>query len=191
MLICHVPAPYACHRSGATTTTWRLHYGCTLRPNRLGNATAHQKNPRRRAAPSWQARTRGLHPAAGMAVLPSDRPSTWPLQQVAHAMVELDGWFKKEFWNGAGADGRINTKLITKKLESYLSADPDGVRLEVICCAVGTSRLAIRWRGSRCFTARTGRHCMASTRTRSTPLMMATGRYQRSRAAAPSRITAS
>ena len=45
-------------------------------------------------------------------------------------MVELGGWFKKEFWNGAGADGRINTKLITKKLESYLPADPDGVRLE-------------------------------------------------------------
>ncbi len=45
-------------------------------------------------------------------------------------MVELGGWFKKEFWSGAGADGRINTKLITKKLESYLPADPGGVRLE-------------------------------------------------------------
>ncbi len=45
-------------------------------------------------------------------------------------MVELSGWFKKEFRNGAGADGRINTKLITKKLESYLPADSDGVRLE-------------------------------------------------------------
>jgi len=45
-------------------------------------------------------------------------------------MGELGGWFKKEFWSGAGAEGRINTKLITKKLESYLPADPDGVRLE-------------------------------------------------------------
>ena len=61
-----------------------------------------------------------------MAVFPADRP----LQQVAEAMLELGGWFKNEFWNGAGTDGRINTKLITKKLESYLPADPDGVRLE-------------------------------------------------------------
>jgi hypothetical protein len=53
------------------------------------------------------------------------------LQQVADAMLELGGWFKNEFWNGAGSDGRINTKLITKKLESYLPADPDGVRAEL------------------------------------------------------------
>jgi hypothetical protein len=39
-------------------------------------------------------------------------------------MVELGGWFKKEFWNGAGADGRINRKLITKKLPRRASALP-------------------------------------------------------------------
>jgi hypothetical protein len=45
-------------------------------------------------------------------------------------MVELGGWFKEEFWTGAGTDRRINTKLITKQLESYLPADPAGVVLE-------------------------------------------------------------
>ena len=45
-------------------------------------------------------------------------------------MVELGGWFKEEFWTGAGTDGRINTKLITKQLESSLPADPAGVLLE-------------------------------------------------------------
>jgi hypothetical protein len=38
-------------------------------------------------------------------------------------MVELGGWFKEGFWTGAGTDGRMNTKLITKQLESYLPAD--------------------------------------------------------------------
>jgi hypothetical protein len=60
---------------------------------------------------------------------PTDPPPE-PLQQVADAMLKLGGWFKNEFWNSAGTGGRINTKLITKKLESYLPADPDGVRLE-------------------------------------------------------------
>jgi hypothetical protein len=64
-----------------------------------------------------------------MAVLPTDRPPQ-PLQQVAGAMVELGGWFKDDFWVGAGTDGRINTKLITKQLENYLSSDPPGVPLE-------------------------------------------------------------
>ena len=45
-------------------------------------------------------------------------------------MVELGGWFKEKFWTGAGTDGRINTKLITRQLESYLPSDPAGVRLE-------------------------------------------------------------
>jgi hypothetical protein len=45
-------------------------------------------------------------------------------------MVELGGWLKEEFWTGAGTDGRINTKLITRQLESYLPADPAGVLLE-------------------------------------------------------------
>jgi hypothetical protein len=46
--------------------------------------------------------------------LPPTDPPPQPLQQVADAMVELGGWFKEEFWTGAGTDGRINTKLITK-----------------------------------------------------------------------------
>lgn len=45
-------------------------------------------------------------------------------------MVKLSGWFKDKFWTGAGTDGRINTKLITKQLESYLPSDPAGVHLE-------------------------------------------------------------
>ena len=45
-------------------------------------------------------------------------------------MVKLGGWFKDKFWTGAGTDGRINTKLITKQLESYLPSDPAGVHLE-------------------------------------------------------------
>jgi len=65
-----------------------------------------------RAAPSWQTDSRGLKPSAGLAVPPADPPPQ-PLQQVADAMVELGGWFKEEFWTGAGTDGRINTKLIT------------------------------------------------------------------------------
>jgi hypothetical protein len=39
-------------------------------------------------------------------------------------MVDLGGWFKDEFWVGAGTDNRINTKLITKQLEIYLPSDP-------------------------------------------------------------------
>jgi hypothetical protein len=42
-------------------------------------------------------------------------------------MVELGGWFKEKFWTGAGTDGRISTKLITRQLESYLPSDPAGV----------------------------------------------------------------
>jgi hypothetical protein len=67
---------------------------------------------------------------------------------VADAMVELGGWFKEDFWTGARTDGRVNTKLITKQLESCLPADPAGVLLEGGLLAVGTSRLAIRSRGS-------------------------------------------
>ena len=39
-------------------------------------------------------------------------------------MVELGGWFKEKFWTGAGADGRINTKLITKQLGELPSIRP-------------------------------------------------------------------
>ncbi len=45
-------------------------------------------------------------------------------------MVELGGWFKDEFWVGTGTNNRINTKLITKQLESYLPSDPADVLLE-------------------------------------------------------------
>ena len=94
-------------------------------------ARASVADPERamRAAPSWRTDSRGLKPSAGLAVPPADLPPQ-PLQQVATAMVELGGWFKEEFWTGAGTDGRINTKLITKQLESYLPADPAGVLLE-------------------------------------------------------------
>jgi hypothetical protein len=60
-----------------------------------------------------------------------------------------------------------------------------------VCSAVGTSKLAMRRRGSRCSTARMGSRCTASTRMRSTPTMTETGRYGRSKAAAPSRTTGS
>jgi hypothetical protein len=36
--------------------------------------------------------------------LPPTDPLPQPLQQVADAMVELGGWFKEEFWTGAGTD---------------------------------------------------------------------------------------
>jgi hypothetical protein len=52
------------------------------------------------------------------------------MQRVAEAMVELCEWFKDEFWVGTGTDNRINTKLITKQLESYLPSDPADVLLE-------------------------------------------------------------
>ena len=43
----------------------------------------------------------------------------------------LGGWFKEVFWPDAGPPGRIDTKLITKQLESYLPADPAaGVLIE-------------------------------------------------------------
>ena len=45
-------------------------------------------------------------------------------------MVELGGWFKEKFWTGAGTDGRINTKFITRQLESCLPSGPAGVLLE-------------------------------------------------------------
>ena len=122
-----------------------------------------------------------------MAVFPADRP----LQQVAEAMLELGGWFKNEFWNGAGTDGRINTKLITKKLESYLPADPDGVRLED--GLLGGWNVETRGPLARIplLYGENGKPLMASTRTRSTPPMTATARCWRSRAVAPSRTTAS
>jgi hypothetical protein len=61
---------------------------------------------------------------------PPTDPPPQPLQQVADAMIELGGWFKDKFWAGAGTGGQINTKLITKQLESYLPFDPAGVHLE-------------------------------------------------------------
>jgi hypothetical protein len=45
-------------------------------------------------------------------------------------MVGLGGWFKDVFWPGAEPPGSIETKLITKQLESYLPADPAGVFIE-------------------------------------------------------------
>jgi hypothetical protein len=45
-------------------------------------------------------------------------------------MAKLGGWLKDDFWPGAATSGRIDTKLITKQLESYLPSDPAGVRLE-------------------------------------------------------------
>jgi hypothetical protein len=53
---------------------------------------------------------------------PTDPPPR-PLQQVADAMVALGGWFEDEFWVGSGTDKGINTKLITRQLESYLPSD--------------------------------------------------------------------
>jgi hypothetical protein len=70
-----------------------------------------------------------------------DRPPAWryfpptdappqPLQQVADAMVELGEWFKDVFWPDAETSGRMDTKLITKQLESYLPSAPAGVVIE-------------------------------------------------------------
>ena len=107
-------------------------------------------------------------------------------------MVEPGGWFKEKFWTGAGTDGRINTKLITRQLESYLPSDPAGVLLEgglLRGWNVETQdplpRIPLLY-------GENGKPLYgASTRTRSTPAMTATGPCWKSRAAAPPRTTAS
>jgi hypothetical protein len=45
-------------------------------------------------------------------------------------MVDLGMWFKDVFWPGAESPGSMDTKLITKQLESYLPSDPAGVFVE-------------------------------------------------------------
>jgi hypothetical protein len=106
-------------------------------------------------------------------------------------MVELGGWFKEKFWTGAGTGGRISTKLITRQLESYLPSDPAGVLPEgglLRGWSVETRdplpRIPLLY-------GENASRSTASARTRSTPAMTATGPCWKSRAAAPSRTTAS
>jgi hypothetical protein len=61
---------------------------------------------------------------------PPTDPLPRPLRQVADAIVDLGDWFKDAFWPGAEPPGSMDTKLITKQLESYLPSDTAGVSVE-------------------------------------------------------------
>jgi hypothetical protein len=47
-----------------------------------------------------------------------------PLAQIAEAMASLDGWFKSTFWPAKDAGAAIETKDITRQLETHLKPDP-------------------------------------------------------------------